>query len=604
MDFLHTVFSNTLVAFILLVGIVIFVHELGHFLAGKLFGIGIEEFSIGFGPKAISFHRGGTEYRINWLPLGGYVRFFGADLEEEVDPVAKQKSLKHAALYKRAIISFAGPLANFVLSLCIMIPLMWSGIPTQPSVVSVVPNSVAAQSGLQTGDQIVSIDSKKIENWDDLSKKVSSSANQRLSVTLLRDGQNQTLSITPQSESAETLFGESKPVGRIGVTPYFSPPRVVPLAGSFLSAAGFHNGDEIVSLQNEKTPHFHSILKILERVTQSTSDMTLAQNIVKGTLDSVRLQVEVVVPSSPEKKGETITTLRTIDFASPEIKRWATQYTQKPHTTSPWNQTEVSSDLTVKSFLTAQKNTTAAPSPSAWQSCGVGPNTTLRGATGPFAETFFSQSQVYFWLDKIAKDAARKGLTANSSLAVTLKVSDAQGELRTLSCSLPLRAAKDALDRPRLQIDLPLQFAASPVILPVIRIPSTSFAEAFERGSQAVLEQMQLIYQGLKMLLSGGIPISNLGGPIAVASIAHDAAKAGLLAFLMTMSFISVNIGIVNLLPLPALDGGTLLLQAVEAAYGKPLPQNVQLAVQRVGIFVLISLFVLVFYNDILRLLQ
>lgn len=598
MSLLHSIFSNTLVSFVLLVGIVIFVHELGHFLAGKLFGIGIEEFSIGFGPKAIAFKKGDTEYRINWLPLGGYVRFFGAELDSEIDPQAKQKSLKHAAVYKRAVISFAGPLANFILSLCIMVPLMWFGIPTQPAVVSVVPNSVAAQAGLQTGDQIISIGSKKVDSWNDLSKEISSAAKQTRSVTVARQGTPHTLLITPQSENSETLFGENKPVGRIGVTPYFSPSQVSPVMGSFLYAAGLRNGDEIVSLQKQKTPYFHSVLNALEEATHATSDLTLAQNILSGALNQTRLNFEMTTPVSKQIQNKSIS------FLAPEIKQWAAQYVQKPQTTLPWNQAEVSSELTIKSFLSQKESGAAQSSSAAWQTCGLLPNTTLRGALEPSASAFFSQTQLYFWLDKIAKDASQKNIAANSLLPVTLIISNAEGKIQTIQCSPVLRATKDPLGRSRLQIDLPAQFVASPVILPEIRVPSASFGEAFQKGAQAVLSQMSMIYQGLKMLLSGALPLSNLGGPIAVATIAHDAAKAGLLVFLMTMSFISVNIGIVNLLPLPALDGGALLLQAVEGAYGKSLPESVQAVVQRVGIFVLISLFVLVFYNDILRLLQ
>src|SRR5690349_13849753 len=105
-------FSNTIVAFILLISIIIFAHELGHFLAGKICGIKVEEFSIGFGPKAFSFQKGTTVYRINWLPLGGYVRFYGASIEEDPQYENEPGAFLNASVFKRAVVSFAGPFAN------------------------------------------------------------------------------------------------------------------------------------------------------------------------------------------------------------------------------------------------------------------------------------------------------------------------------------------------------------------------------------------------------------------------------------------------------------------------------------------------------------
>src|SRR5258708_3717880 len=128
MNALSFIFSNTIVAFIILISIVVFVHEFGHFIAGKIFKIQVEEFSIGFGPAAYSFKKGSTLYRLNWLPLGGYVRFYGSDIEENISLQNQEKSLLHAKVYKRAIVSFAGPFANFVLSFVIMFALVWHGI--------------------------------------------------------------------------------------------------------------------------------------------------------------------------------------------------------------------------------------------------------------------------------------------------------------------------------------------------------------------------------------------------------------------------------------------------------------------------------------------
>jgi regulator of sigma E protease len=135
-------------------------------------------------------------------------------------------------------------------------------------------------------------------------------------------------------------------------------------------------------------------------------------------------------------------------------------------------------------------------------------------------------------------------------------------------------------------------------------VQSETLLQSFEDGFAATWKQTTTIFTALKKLVSGSVPLSNLGGPIAIARVAGDAAEGGFLIFILTISWMSVNIGLFNLLPLPALDGGHLLLQGVEAAYGKPLPESVQLAVQRVGVAILLGLIVVVFFNDILRLFR
>ena len=140
--------------------------------------------------------------------------------------------------------------------------------------------------------------------------------------------------------------------------------------------------------------------------------------------------------------------------------------------------------------------------------------------------------------------------------------------------------------------------------MPPVTIRSESFAASVADGFKATMAQATTILTALKKLFTGDMPLKNLGGPIAIARVAGDAAEGGVLVFILTISLMSLNIGLFNLLPLPALDGGHLLLQGVEAAYGKPLPMKVQIAVQRVGVAFLLGLIVLVFFNDLLRLFR
>jgi regulator of sigma E protease len=579
MSLLYSFFSNTIVAFIILIGIVVFVHELGHFIAGKIFGIRVEEFSIGFGPKAFGFKKNHTEYRINWLPLGGYVRFYGSDPSEPLSKETQHQSLLHAKLYKRAIVSFAGPFANFFLSFLIMLLMSWHGFPDQPSIISVLPDSVAENANLQTGDKIIAIDGKEVKGWSDLVKIISQSGNKKIHLSFERQGKTEKIYIAPAVENAETIYGTKEPSGRIGISPIFSKPAVSPQQNDFFSVIEIPSHDEIISINGIQIHYLYEVFQVLEKVTGANSDFSLAQKINAGILNSVSLNFIF-------KSNKKIA----ISFSSPQMKNWAKNITLKQHL--KWNQSVVGTDQTVSGFSKLKD----AQNP--WQSCGLKTGDTIRSVENYGSIT--SPAQIAFWLEDISKKHSQKQIAPAAEVGLTL--TDSNGVLKKLHCKIPFEKGLNHLNQPKIYLNFPVTFVEQPTMYPSILIKSTSFVDGIQKGFSAFTRQTSMIYNGLKMLVSGHIPLSNLGGPIAVAGIAGDAAKAGFIAFLFTLSMISVNIGMVNLLPLPALDGGTLLLHLVEALYGKPLPQQVQITVQRIGIFVILSLFVLVFYNDLIRL--
>lgn len=573
MTTLSLIFSNTIVAFIILISIIIFVHELGHFIAGRIFKIQVEEFSIGFGPVAYSFKKGPTVYRINWLPLGGYVRFYGADIEENIPIQNQNLSLKHAKVYKRALIAFAGPFANFALSFFIMGGLVWYGIPAQPTVISVIPNSVAEKSGLRSGDKIISINNENMENWSDLAKKIRDSANKKLAFVVQRDEKNISLSIVPANISSETIYGTREKSGKIGITPFFSQGNIVPTYGDFFSIIGITSKDKIISINGQQINYYYEIFPSLEKATGANSDFTIAEKIRSGQLKKNNLVIDT--------EGRTII----VDFNSTSLKKWAKENRKK----DLWVKITPSSDLTLKEFAKKDVN---LKSVEAWQNCGFKPGFTIKSINE--LKNITDITQVYSFFESIERNATAKN--------IAMQVNDDKGHVLDLTCLIPPTKKMDSLNREQNIIEFPFIFQTSQVAMKSVYITANSFFDGVEKSFHYLLGQMTLIYKGLKMLFSGSIPLSNLGGPIAVASIAGDAAKAGFMTFFLTMSLISVNIGMVNLLPLPALDGGTLLLLLVESFYGKPLPEPVQVGVQRAGIFVILFLFILVFYNDILRL--
>lgn len=593
MEILHSILSNTIIAFIILISIVVFVHELGHFLAGKAFGIEVEEFSIGFGPKAFSFKKGVTEYRINWLPLGGYVRFYGSDIEQNIPPEKKEKSFLYAKVHKRAIVSFAGPLANFILSLVVMTFIYLYGVPYKPTVISVLPNSVAEKSGLQTGDKILSIDHKNIESWSDLSTKISTSAEKVLLLDVVSNGVKKNISIKPNKEEVETTLGNKQISGRIGITPIFNSANLVIQPASFFSEIGLQSDDKVTKIDDKEVKFLFELIAYLKTKLNADSEYQLASNIIENKSSKNIFNI-TIIRNNAEKNI-------IVDFNNPSLKSWANNIIKKNVSESKenWQYRILSTDQSIANFTAKGKDDIQFPAQSAWQKCGLKEGQTIYSIAGQ--GKIISLLQVYSWID-----GATKGILPenNKSINVNMTMLEKNGTLTNLNCEIPLRYGYDHLNRSTLFLDFPIQFLTQSIAFPNEISKANNLFSALEKSFHSVLNQIQMTYNAIKMLFTGSIPLSNLGGPIAIANVAGEAAKGGLIIFLMTMAFISTNIGMMNLLPLPALDGGHLFLNLVEAAYGKSLPKNIQITVQRIGIFILLTLFVIVFYNDILRLIR
>lgn len=581
MNLISSILSNTFIAFLILISIVVVAHEFGHFLAGRLLGIDVEEFAVGFGPKIFSFKIGRTEYRVNWVLLGGYVRFYGADLENSktISQADRERSILHAKLYKRMCVSFAGPFANFVLSLVIMTFLYSFGVTKQLPVFKVMPDSVAYQSGLRSGDKVLSIDGKKISDWQSMMQDVANSPNKPLHLEVERNNTTQLFVVTPKSEQIVEIDGTSQVIGRIGVTPFLSEAMIAPWQEQFFSAIGLTSGDKIVSINGQEIQYLHQVFEQTELATHSTSDTELAKRI----LNKSRLPLLHIVFT----RNATTQSLD-VNFNSPKMQNWAHAVLKKQnnivHTT--WANSVAASELTVASTNL---------------DCGLKPNDTIRKINN--SNLFASQIDVYGWLEKETNLINKNvGLFKNNSIPVHIFATNPVGKEVNYSCFLPIRQNKTSANKETLTVDLSIKFVTNPVLYPSIKVQAKNFGDGIKMGFNSVVTQMTFIYTGFKKLFSGNVPLSSLGGPIAIAGFAGEAAKAGFETFLLAMSLMSINIGIFNLLPLPMLDGGTLLLQFVELFYRKPIPKNVQMMIARLGIAFLLTLFVFVFYNDIMRL--
>jgi regulator of sigma E protease len=213
---------TTILAFIIVLGILIFFHELGHFIVAKISGVGVLKFSLGFGPAVIKKRYGETEYQVAAFPLGGYVKMLGEDPEEKdqvthIDPV---KKFGNKPLPIRAAIVVAGPLFNFVLAILIYTLVAWTGVPTfLPVVGGVQKGSPADNAGLMAGDKVVTIAKLPMETWDDISLKLQDiGASKNIEIEVARDGKVFLLHVTPILSKEKNIFGESITRPVIGIT--------------------------------------------------------------------------------------------------------------------------------------------------------------------------------------------------------------------------------------------------------------------------------------------------------------------------------------------------------------------------------------------------
>jgi regulator of sigma E protease len=266
-----------LVSFVVVLGILIVVHELGHFLMARLAGVGVERFSIGFGPVLWRFRGKETEYCVSAIPMGGYVKMMGDDenpLEggktSTIDPA---KAFNGKPLAARFLIVFAGPAMNFVLAAVIAgLMFMLVGRPVAPALVGrVTDGSPAAQAGLKTGDRLVAIDGKPVQYWEDLARIVQAARGRALQVTAQGPAGERTVALTPAQTKRKDLFGDEQTVWEIGASPYIPAAIGDTVAGDPADQAGLKAGDVVVALEGQPVLSWD---ELAERIHQRAGQPT------------------------------------------------------------------------------------------------------------------------------------------------------------------------------------------------------------------------------------------------------------------------------------------------------------------------------------------
>jgi regulator of sigma E protease len=571
-------------AIVLFLGGLIFVHELGHFLVAKALGVKVLRFSIGFGPRVLGFRRGETEYWLSALPLGGYVKMAG-DVGDEVAPEDRGRGYLDQSPWRRLAISVAGPAMNLVFPGLVFLALAVAedGRPVPgPYVGTVAPGSPAASAGIRPGDRILSVaapggPARPVRRFEDLRALVSPHPEEPLVFGVERDGRAlPPLTITPSLELDRNAILTLRK-GVIGVGATYTPALVAP---SRPGAAGpLEPFDLVVSAGGRPVRH----LGELERAVAGAACAPLDLEVLR--------EAPVALP------GATL--------AAPRALRLE----RVPTCDAAGAPAFLPADAAVSTFVAAVE----PGSPAA--RAGLRRGDAIASVNGKPVRSFrdINAHSAEFLppppSGAPSREAAPRseGSPGGDGAPPEVRLGLADG--RTVSLVPAAERFVDETTREERQRWVLGFFPersrlADPAALVVQRVPLERSARemvafAWEQLSYVV----RLIFVGIVKLFTGQLSFKSVGGPLMLFSVASEAAEEGISSFLVQMAVISVNLALMNLLPIPVLDGGNIAQALLEAVTRRPMSARARTIAQGVGLALLLTLMLLVFKNDIVRLM-
>ena len=522
-----------LVPFVLLLGVLIFIHELGHFAVAKWLGVKVEKFSIGFGPSLFARRVGETEYVLAALPLGGFVKMLGEIPGEELADEDASRAFNARPVWQRIAIALAGPVMNLALPVFLIAAILMSGVPTLTSRVGgVLPGSAAERAGISEGDRVVAVAGEPIWRWSDLEQKLEAAGAPGLPLRIERDG-GPARDVTLEREKADgggwkdSGLSWHAPAALIGVPDPKSPAAL----------AGLQTGDHVVAVNGQPVDNLYALRR---RLAALSAPLELeVQRPLDGRIETARVTVrELAGPPSLESLGLVPigVSLIGIEPASP-AKR-----------------------------------------------AGLEPKDVVLRIGGELA-TSADQVRTAIWG------------SGGEPLALTLERDDRVVQVEVTPTERPIRTASGTETHYGIGITLGTTDVGAEYRDDVVRNPLVALGRGVERTG----EIFTMIVGGIAQVVSGAVGMNSLSGPIGIGEIAADAYQASWTQFVWLMAVISVNLAILNLLPIPVLDGGQIALAAAEAIKGSPLPARARDIAQTVGLSLIVLLMGVAFWNDIAR---
>lgn len=538
------------VAFIVFLGVLVTVHELGHFLAAKWAGVKVVKFSIGFGPRIFGFRRGETEYQVAWFPLGGYVKMHGdyPGEEHDYDDPERHRGLYAAPWWKRAIIMAAGPAFNLAFPvLAYFVAFQGETTFIAPRVGWVAADMPAAIAGIKPGDIILKVNGEDIVRFDDISEALSGTT-AAVPVTVQRGTETLVFQVNPV-----ITVDESNPIERVdrkllGIVANASAPVMGVPPGSVAEAAGLKTFDRVLTVDGEAVADEVELIRALEKRNGSVSlQVARLREVALGGIAVQRSGIETVTVEKQPGEG----------FAALGAE---------------------SADL----YLGA----VAPGSPAEMAGLRVGDR--LLSVNDTAVKSFFLfQVKMEAHADKPFKLSWRSG-TEMKSAQVARRSEESFDEFKNTRKTLIFGVNR---------------FAALTAVAPAAQTKTIviGVGEALRLALKQVPKSIRMIGLVIAKLFTGDVPLEAVGGPIAVFQVATKSAELGLDTYLMNMAIVSVNLGLVNLLPIPIFDGFALLAAFWEGIRRRPVPLRFREYATKFGLVIIAMLLVLVFKNDITK---
>ncbi|MBG55821.1 MAG: RIP metalloprotease RseP [Deltaproteobacteria bacterium] len=433
----------TLIAFLIVLGILVFIHELGHFLAARHVGVRVEAFSVGFPPTLWGKKYGDTEYRISWIPVGGYVKLFGQNVDDE-DP-DDPTNYASKTIFQRFYILTAGPMMNLLFASIFMPLVFWIGMDTpaylddSPRIKDVQAGSYSQQLGIQAKDEIIAVNGTFVKNWQELHNAMGRISPAETMIFDIDRGGN---SIYIEGSAIEMHRS-----GSMGWSPY-----LIPVVGGFSShspaeRSGIKVGDKINRINGLVIRDWSDISPTVQKLMRKESESP-SSNLIVEIVREAEVELVEVTP-----------------FFEPNSQKW----------------------------------------------------------------------------------------------------------LLGMSMSKKFR--------------------------------SHSIVESFSLGISRLWFITKATFSFLGQMFQGEGSMNDLGGPVKIGMVIGDAVRSGISDLFFLMAFISLQLGIFNLLPIPALDGGHILMLLLEKINGKPLSTTIRERTQMIGFSVLMFLMIFVTFNDLVSLM-
>ena len=544
-----------LIPFVILLGILVTVHELGHFLVAKAFKIKVEKFSIGFGPRIVGKTIGDTEYRIAWIPLGGYVKMAGDD---PTDDAARNMpgSFLGADNWKRMLVVLAGPGVNLILPIFILAAVFMVGREHAATWVgAVTTGSPADRAGLEPGDLIVEVNGEPVVMWEDMTERIRDSREPVELVVKRGEAEKLDLVITPDLKPVMDEFGIRKPTPIIGVLQQSAAPVVAPVPGKPAHQAGLKLGDRIVSIGGTPVKYW----------------MDLDEAV--ASLAPGKTEVKIERPKKPTRDPEA-----TAESRKPESLTVAMTVPEGPSLESLGIG---SGELYVRDVR--------PETPGAVANLAVGDR--LISIDGLELAGFQDFQNVHFEMVH-----ENEGDPPASTWVV-----ERDGEEMTLTVRPVVKLERvPGTSRSERTLDLGVALHAQAADAPIYLERYTNPFVALWAGVKGTGEVISLNVRAFGKIFSGEIKArDSVGGPIRIAQVAGLAAKAGTDKFIEVLVHMSVILGIMNLLPIPVLDGGHLAFFTMEAILRRPPSLRVREVAQQAGLLILLAIMAFVIVNDV-----